>query len=102
MYAVRNRTDWYFLDRTTWPQIFPLCPADRAMQTTDAVAVRRQFQRHNGHAEVFAVVVRIVPAQSEQLVHREAETADVVTEIPFHQVGRKVVVAGGNRSMRRE
>ena len=68
VHAVGDVADGNFFFHAPRPQVGPHPPRDVAVQATDGVGPPRQLEPQHGHAEAFALVVRLDAAQAHQLL----------------------------------
>src|SRR5580692_3041674 len=84
------------------PKIVPHAPGDFPVQLTYAVAEASETQRQHGHAKILFIICRILSSQAQKLRRTDSKALDVCFEITFHQLGGKIIMARGDRSVSRE
>ena len=75
---------------------------DVTVQRRHRVGAMTALEREHGHAELFARVVRVHASEREEGVVGQPERVAQRAEVLFDEVGRKAIVAGRHRRVRRE
>ncbi|KAF5043775.1 hypothetical protein DSECCO2_498730 [anaerobic digester metagenome] len=100
--AVGHGADGHVFLGVLGPDPGPHVARDLAVQAADAVVEARQAQGQHSHAEMLGVVAGVLASQGQEDLPGQTEVRGVLLEVPGHELGRKAVVARGNRRVGRE
>ena len=102
VHAIRDVTDRHLVFAVVWPQHLPRPARDPAVQARHRVRVARHLEGEHGHAQRLARVLGPHAAQAQELLPRQPQRQAQRLEVLVDQLGRKAVVAGVDRRVRRE
>ena len=99
VHAVRHRTDWDLRLGQAAPRVLPQAARHRAMQPAHAHRLIGQAQRGVRRAQPLARIAGPLPAQVHEAVERDADLAEVRSELIPDQAGVEIIAARSDRRM---